>query len=94
MDCCFSGAFGDLVTKDDGDVDLGSLLGAEGGVVLTSSRSLENSFEQKGSDLSIYTRYLVEGIRTGAADRDGDGAVSVDELHQFASIATAKAVKA
>jgi uncharacterized caspase-like protein len=85
LDCCFSGAFGDLLAKDDGDVDLESLLGAEGGVVLTSSRSLENSFEQEGSDLSIYTRYLVEGIRTGAADRDGDGAVSVDELHQFAS---------
>jgi hypothetical protein len=85
LDCCFSGAFGDLMAKDDGDVDLESLLGAEGGVVLTSSRCLENSFEQKGSDLSIYTRYLVEGIRTGAADQDGDGAVSVDELHQFAS---------
>ena len=85
LDCCFSGAFGDLLAKDDGDVDLESLLGAEGGVVLTSSSSLQYSFEQEGSDLSIYTRYLVEGIRTGAADRDGDGAVSVDELHQFAS---------
>ena len=85
LDCCFSGAFGGLLAKDDGDVDLESLLGAEGGVVLTSSSSLEYSFEQEGSDLSIYTRYLVEGIRTGAADRDGDGAVSVDELHQFAS---------
>jgi uncharacterized caspase-like protein len=85
LDCCFSGAFGDLLAKDDGDVDLESLLGAEGGVVLTSSSSLQYSFEQEGSDLSIYTRYLVEGIRTGAADRDGDGAVSVDELHQYAS---------
>jgi uncharacterized caspase-like protein len=85
LDCCFSGAFGDLLAKDDGDVDLESLLGTEGGVVLTSSSSLQYSFEQKGSDLSIYTRYLVEGIRTGAADQDGDGAVSVDELHQFAS---------
>jgi uncharacterized caspase-like protein len=85
LDCCFSGAFADLLAKDDGDVDLESLLGTEGGVVLTSSSSLQYSFEQKGSDLSIYTRYLVEGIRTGAADQDGDGAVSVDELHQFAS---------
>ena len=85
LDCCFSGAFGDLVAKDDSDVDLESQLGTEGGVVLTSSSSLQYSFEQEGSDLSIYTRYLVEGIRTGAADQDGDGAVSVDELHQFAS---------
>jgi uncharacterized caspase-like protein len=85
LDCCFSGAFGDLLAKDDGSVDLESQLSTEGGVVLTSSSSLQYSFEQEGSDLSIYTRYLVEGIRTGAADRDGDGAVSVDELHQFAS---------
>lgn len=85
LDCCFSGAFGDLLAKDDGDVDLESQLGTEGGVVLTSSSSLQYSFEQESSDLSIYTRYLVEGIRTGAADRDGDGAVSVDELHQYAS---------
>jgi hypothetical protein len=85
LDCCFSGAFGDLLAKDDGDVDLESQLGTEGGVVLTSSSSLQYSFEQQGSDLSIYTRYLVEGIQTGAADGDGDGAVSVDELHQFAS---------
>jgi hypothetical protein len=85
LDCCFSGAFGDLLTKDDGDVDIESLLGTEGGVVLTSSSSLQYSFEQEGSDLSIYTHYLVEGIRTGAADQDSDGVVSVDELHQFAS---------
>lgn len=85
LDCCFSGAFGDLLAKDDGDVDLESQLGTEGGVVLTSSSSLQYSFEQQGSDLSIYTRYLVEGIRTGAADADGDGAVSIDELHQFAT---------
>lgn len=68
LDCCFSGAFSDLWAKDDGDVDLESQLGTEGAVVLTSSSSLQYSFEQEGSDLSIYTRYLVEGIRTGAAD--------------------------
>jgi uncharacterized caspase-like protein len=85
LDCCFSGAFGDLLAKDDDSVDIESQLGTEGGVVLTSSSSLQYSFEQQGSDLSIYTRYLVEGIRTGAADQDGDGVVSVDELHQYAS---------
>ncbi|HEY9675176.1 MAG TPA: GUN4 domain-containing protein, partial [Waterburya sp.] len=85
LDCCFSGAFGDLLAKDDGDVDLESQLGTEGGVVLTSSSSLQYSFEKEGFDLSIYTHYLVEGIRTGAADQDSDGAVSVEELHQYAS---------
>jgi formylglycine-generating enzyme required for sulfatase activity len=36
--------------------------------------------------MSIYTRYLVEGIETGAADRDGDSKISVDELHEYAAL--------
>lgn len=80
LDCCFSGAFGDLVAKDDGSIDLESLLGAEGRVVLTSSSSIQYSFEEQDGNLSIYTRYLIEGIRTGAADLDGDGAITVDEI--------------
>ncbi|OUL34435.1 hypothetical protein BV372_13595 [Nostoc sp. T09] len=85
LDCCFSGAFDPaLQAKDDGSVDLQSL-GAEGRVVLTSSSSTQYSFEQQGSDLSIYTRYLVEGIETGAGDRNEDGFVSVLELHEYAA---------
>ncbi|QLE56662.1 tetratricopeptide repeat protein [Nostoc sp. TCL26-01] len=85
LDCCFSGAFDPaLQAKDDGSVDVQNL-GAEGRVVLTSSSSTQYSFEQKGSDLSIYTRYLVEGIETGAGDRNEDGFVSVLELHEYAT---------
>ncbi|MBF2087807.1 MAG: GUN4 domain-containing protein [Synechococcales cyanobacterium K44_A2020_017] len=84
LDCCFSGAFGDLLAKDDNTIDLETLLGAEGRVVLTSSSSLQYSFEQRDGTLSIYTHYLVEGIRTGAADVDDDGAISVQELHDYA----------
>lgn len=85
LDCCFSGAFGDLLTKDDDSIKLESFLGDEGRVVLTSSSSIQYSFEQRDGDLSVYTRYLVEGIRTGAADMDEDGAISVQELHHYAS---------
>jgi len=86
LDCCFSGAFDPaLNAKDDGSLDVQGQLGAEGRVVLTSSSSTEYSFEQQGSDLSIYTRFLVEGIETGAADRDNDGEVSVQELHEYAT---------
>lgn len=84
LDCCFSGAFDPaLQAKDDGSVDLQTQLGAEGRVVLTSSSSTQYSFEQKESDLSIYTRYLVEGIETGAADIDSDGFVSMLDLHEY-----------
>ena len=86
LDCCFSGAFDpSLNAKDDGSLDVQGQLGAEGRVVLTSSSSTQYSFEQQGSELSIYTRFLVEGIETGAADRDSDGKVSVRELHEYAT---------
>jgi hypothetical protein len=92
LDCCFSGAFGEgLLAKDDSSVDIRKQLGGEGRAVLTSSTSTQYSFEQEGADLSIYTRYLVEGIETGAADLDEDEAISVDELHEYASIKVQKA---
>jgi formylglycine-generating enzyme required for sulfatase activity/uncharacterized caspase-like protein len=86
LDCCFSGAFDPAFqSKDDGSVDLQTQLGAEGRVVLTSSSSTQYSFEQQGSELSIYTRYLVEGIETGAGDSNSDGFVSMLELHEYAA---------
>lgn len=86
LDCCFSGAFDPILcAKNDDSVDLQGQLGSEGRVVLTSSSSTEYSFEQEGSELSVYTRYLVEGIETGAGDLNKDGQVSILELHEFAT---------
>ena len=86
LDCCFSGAIAQGMTvKDDGMVNLKEALGGRGRAILTSSTSTQYSFEQQGGNLSVYTRYLVEGIENGAADQDGDGWISVDELHEYAS---------
>ncbi|MEH2207908.1 MAG: ABC transporter substrate-binding protein [Nostoc sp.] len=88
LDCCFSGAFAEGMSpkspKDEGFVDVKNQLGGEGRAVLTSSTSTQYSFEQQGTDTSTYTRYIVEGLKTGAADRDEDGWISVDELHEYA----------
>ena len=91
LDCCFSGAVAQGMTvKDDGTVNLKDYLGGKGRAILTSSTSTEYSFgsatpghEDEG--LSIYTRYLVEGIEKGAADTDGDGWIAVEELHEYAA---------
>ncbi|AFY47667.1 hypothetical protein Nos7524_1801 [Nostoc sp. PCC 7524] len=88
LDSCFSGAFPEgFNIKSDGidSVDIAKELNSEGRAILTSSTSTQYSFEHAGYDLSIYTRYLVEGITNGAADQDGDGRISVDELHNYAS---------
>ncbi|MBR8835304.1 MAG: caspase family protein [Stigonema ocellatum SAG 48.90 = DSM 106950] len=86
LDCCFSGAIAQGMTvKGEDIVNVQEQLGGKGRAILTSSSSTQYSFEQEGSELSVYTRYLVEGIETGAADKDGDGWISVDELHEYAS---------
>lgn len=84
LDCCFSGAFAKGMTaKDDGEVDILGELGGKSRAILTSSSSTQYSFEQDDSQLSLYSRYLIEGIKTGAADQDNDGRISVEELHDY-----------
>jgi len=84
LDCCFSGAFDStLRAKDDGSFDLKGQLGSEGRVVLASSSSTQYSFEQKEEELSIFTRYIVQGIETGIGDTNKDGRLSILELHEY-----------
>ncbi len=85
LDCCYSGAFSKGLTAkgDETLIDLQQNLGGKGRAILTSSSSTQRSFESKNSGLSIYTKYLVEGIRTGAADLDEDGKISVEELYEY-----------
>jgi hypothetical protein len=84
LDCCFSGAFAnDMKAKQaDEAIDMKTQLGGEGRAVLTSSTATQVTYEKEGT--SIYTRYLIQGLETGAADRDEDGQITVDELHEYA----------
>jgi branched-chain amino acid transport system substrate-binding protein len=84
LDCCFSGALVQGMPIK-GELNIQEELGGKGRAILTSSSPIEYSFESDNNDLSIYTKYLVEGIETGAADKDGDQLISVNELHEYAS---------
>ena len=86
LDCCFSGAFAEgMAAKDDGGLHLEDF-GGEGRAVLTSSASIEtSSAPEAGEGLSVYTRFLVEGILTGAADRQQRGFVDAEDLHLYVS---------
>jgi hypothetical protein len=89
LDSCFSGAF---AHGAKGEADLGlrdRFLGqGRGRVVLTASAATEYSFEGEPTDAatpagSVFTAALVQGLRTGAADTDHDGHVSVDEAYAY-----------
>ncbi len=89
LDCCYSGAFPrDLVGKGGNTVDSESRFEGKGRIVLTASDAMQLAFEDRGETASgqarsRFTSTLVNALKTGDADRDQDGLVSVDELYQY-----------
>lgn len=90
LDCCFSGAFA-AGTKSGDQSDLDDLFGhrGRGRAILTASRSYEYSFEGRPFRAedpagSVYTTGLGEGLRTGGADTNHDGYISVLDAHNYA----------
>lgn len=92
LDCCHSGAF-TRSAKGGGvgtEVGIGETFAGDGTghVVLAASKATEYAFE--GDEVtgeaqpSIFTRALVEGIRTGDADLDRDGYITPEELYDYA----------
>ncbi|MGW0969943.1 caspase, EACC1-associated type [Streptomyces sp. NPDC002516] len=88
LDCCFSGAFPvGRAHKSAEQIEVTALNG-RGRAVLASSKATEYSFEggalvKEEPVASIFTQVLVGGLRTGAADIDGDGWITVDDLYTY-----------
>ncbi|MFB7635514.1 DnaJ C-terminal domain-containing protein [Streptomyces sp. NPDC056149] len=88
LDCCYSGAFFPG-TKGDDHVHVKEELAGHGRAVLTATSRTEYAWE--GDQLqatapqpSRFTGALIEGLRTGAADADRDGRITVNELYDYA----------
>lgn len=81
VDCCYSGAFVKLAKAADTD-DLTERLGGKGRAVITASTSLQLALDGE-EEPSLFTHAVIDGLRSGAADRDLDGLVSLDELYSF-----------
>ena len=86
LDCCHSGAFA-KGSKGDDALALQDRFSGRGRVVLTASRATEYSFEGAtvvGDGVrSVFTSAVVDGLRTGQADWDKDGLVTVEDLYQY-----------
>ncbi len=91
LDCCFAAAFANgFIGMDDGSVDVAGQLGvdalaAKGYCVLTAATSGKYALEPKdeAEKLSVYTRYLVEGLQTGAAALEGQMTISLRHWHEY-----------
>ena len=90
LDCCYGGAFAQGLAKGDEAVDVTERLQGFGTVVLTASNALEYAWQEESAkeaphQMSVFTSVVVEGLREGSADVDGDGRITVKELYDFAS---------
>ena len=78
LDCCHSGRFKAATAAAQ------DRLAGRGRFVITSSRGTELANDTDAVNrASLFTHHLVEGLRHGALDGDGDGIVDLSELYDY-----------
>ena len=86
LDCCLNLVSApETATLEEQTLEIKSLLGGNRQSILTCFTPIQEISEPRDYPHSIYTRYLVEGIKTGAADLNHEGSISVRELHEYAT---------
>ena len=88
LDCCHSGAFARGAKGGPKAITETTFEGSGfGRVVLTASDSTQYALEGdqviKQSELSLFTHFLLEGLKTGEADANNDGHISLDEWYDY-----------
>ena len=88
LDCCHSGAFARGTKGNQKAITETTFEGSGfGRVVLTASDSTQYALEGdqviKQTELSLFTHFLLEGLKTGEADVNNDGHISLDEWYDY-----------
>jgi hypothetical protein len=89
LDCCYSGSYARGHLPRAGNRTEIGIREGRGRAAISSSTEEEYSFEIETGKVtgaaspSLFTAAVVRGLDTGAADLDGDGLVSVDELYAY-----------
>ncbi|MEX3103460.1 MULTISPECIES: PQQ-binding-like beta-propeller repeat protein [unclassified Streptomyces] len=88
LDCCYSGRFLPGAKGSTGPDGFTDALAGHGRVIITAGNRTQRAYEGDHTDRttpapSRFTGPLVEGLRTGAADLNGDGIITVRELYDY-----------
>ncbi len=96
LDCCYAGAFppGAIPRAATQIMDVLPQLNGRGRAVMTASSAMEYAFETgaepnltstdtRTAGRGVFTNTLIQGLKTGNADLDGDGLIDVDELYRY-----------
>jgi hypothetical protein len=85
LDCCFSGAGIREWKNKGGSVKEILEQQARGTFFMAACNSLQEAKEFSGEQYSIFTKHIIEGIRSGEADNDRSGKITVDKLFNYVS---------
>lgn len=91
LDCCYGGAFpSGMLPRAAGSVDVvEQLQEGRGCVVMTASTHIQYAYEpdsgrvEDRAEPSVFTKAIIEGLRTGDADLDADGEISDRDLYGY-----------
>ncbi|MEU6148507.1 Hsp70 family protein [Actinosynnema sp. NPDC047251] len=92
LDCCFSGSYvkgmRSRAAKAAARVEVDQHFEGQGKAVITACAALQYAHESTLRSVapgqpSVFTSTVVEGLRTGAADVDSDGHISVEDLYRY-----------
>ena len=84
FDCAFSTATGDAVTLRKLEELMRRAASGRGKYILSASPEASLGQDAWAEPHSVLTQYLIEGLRTGHADIDRTGAITVDQLYHYA----------
>jgi formylglycine-generating enzyme required for sulfatase activity len=89
LDCCQSGAFARAKSGAQKAITEATFEGTGyGRIVLTASDAVQYALEGdqvlNQTEFSLFTHFLLEGLKSGKADADNDGLVSLDEWYEYA----------
>ncbi len=82
LDCCYSGAIEKTFLRGDVEDQLNLMAGGRGTFIMTAATDVQTAREEIRDGFGIFTKHLIDGIR-GAADVDGDGIVTMNELYDY-----------
>lgn len=83
LDCCFSGAVEKAFLRSGVDDQLNLASQGRGTYIMTASTGIQVAQEREQDKYGVFTKHIIEGIRGGEADIDGDGRISMDELYSY-----------
>lgn len=83
LDCCYSGAAGQAFTRGQIEDQLNVVNQGSGIFIMSASTEYQTAQEKEEDEFGVFTKHLIEGVRSGEADQDRDGIITMQEIYDY-----------